>query len=127
MRRVLSPIAARHRGVRESLGAHPVSPLVSQCFRPVCSSACAGCRAPKPHLRSAEGTGDFEAFGLRKDRSPSASLAAATSRIDDSLRGALRKILFFHGFSLSDGQAKNARITKDPALSMVLWVDPGAE
>ena len=79
---------------------------LSNVFRPVCSYACAGCRAPKPHLRSAEGTGDFEAFGLRKDRSPSASLAPATSRIDESLRGALRKILFSHGFSLSTGQTK---------------------
>ena len=60
------------------------------------------------HLRSAEGTGDFEAFGLRKDRSPSASLAPATSRIDESLRGALRKILFSHGFSPTAGRTKNA-------------------
>ena len=80
----------------------------SNVFRAVCSYACAGCRAPKPHLRSAEGTGDFEAFGLRKDRSPSASLAPATSRIDESLRGALRKILLFHGFKKTAGLFKNA-------------------
>ena len=91
------------------------------------SYACAGCRAPKPHLRSAEGTGDFEAFGLRKDRSPSASLAPATSRIDESLRGALRKILFSHGFSPTAGRTKNAWISKDSAHSMVLWAFPTAE
>ena len=100
-------IAGRHRGIRESPEAHSISPLVFQCFRAVCSYACAGCRAPKPHLRSAEGTGDFEAFGLWKDRSPSASLAPATLRIDESPHGALRKILFFHVFSLSAGQTKN--------------------
>ena len=80
----------------------------SNVFRAVCSYACAKCCAPKQYLCSVEGTGDFEAFGLRKDRSPSASLAPATSRIDESLRGALRKILFFHGFSLTAGQTKNA-------------------
>ena len=82
----------------------------SNVFRAVCSYACAGCRAPKPHLRSAEGTGDSEAFGLRRDRSPSASLAPATSRIDESLRGALRKILFSHGISLTAGQTKNTPV-----------------
>ena len=37
MRRALFPIAARHRDVRESLGAHPVPPLVFQCFQPFTS------------------------------------------------------------------------------------------
>ena len=55
----------------------------SNVFRAVCSYACAKCCAPKQHLCSVEGTGDFEAFGLRKDRSPSASLAPATLRIDE--------------------------------------------
>ena len=75
-------------------------------FRPVCSYACAGCRAPKPHLRSAEGTGDFEAFGLRKDRSPSASLAPATLRIDESLHGVPRTIVFSHVFIKAAGLYK---------------------
>ena len=82
----------------------------SNVFRAVCSYACANCCAPKQYLCSVEGTGDFEAFGLRKDRSPSASLAPATSRIDESLRGALRKILFFHGFKKTAGLFKNTVI-----------------
>ena len=79
----------------------------SNVFRAVCGYACAKCCAPKQYLCSVEGTGDFEAFGLRKDRSPSASLAPATSRIGESLRGAFRKILFSHVFSLTGGQTKN--------------------
>ena len=105
------PRSALLEGTAASVGVLRRTPFplwFSNVFRAVCGYACAGCRAPKPHLRSAEGTGDFEAFGLRKDRSPSASLAPATSRIDESLRGALRKILFSHGFSLPSGQTKNA-------------------
>ena len=110
MSRAAFRIAGRHRGVRESLEAHPIPAWGFERFSSglQLSYACAGCRAPKPHLRRAEGTGGSEAFGLRKDRSPSASLAPATSRIDESLRGALRKILFSHGFIKTAGLYKNA-------------------
>ena len=97
MSRAAFRIAGRHRGVRESVEAHPISPLVFPMFSERSAATLALGVVRRSHTSAGRrGTGDSEAFGLRKDRSPSASLAAATSRIGESLRGTLRKILFSH-------------------------------
>jgi len=66
VRRALFPIAARHRDVRESLGAHPVSPLGFQGFSTIPQHrrcACARRRSPHPHLRRELGTAALRAWG----------------------------------------------------------------